>query len=98
MTVPSGTLAVVNVEIDLKTAHEGHIYDVESSQASTTEHPNKVLILTIYKVANACATESTCMLINLITDDIHLTKGEMLGFLIETDIELDEIIMIYQGY
>ena len=51
-TVPSRTLAVVNVQIDMKKVHKGHIYDVQPNQAHTDTHLNMVLMPTMYKVDN----------------------------------------------
>ena len=45
----------------------------------------------MFKVDSACATEVICILINLVTEDIYLTKGEMLRSLIQMHIELNEI-------
>ena len=56
-----------------------------------------VLIPIIYKVDNTCATEVPFILLNLSTEDIHLTKGEMLEFLVKTGKALDEITNI-AGY
>ena len=50
-----------------------------------------VLILTIHIVNSVSADRIPCVLINLSTQDLHLAKDEMLRFLIETDIELDEM-------
>ena len=62
-TVPPRTLAVINVQVDLKAAWEGHIFYVQPSQVYINEHPTMLLIPTIYKVDSACATIVTCMLI-----------------------------------
>ena len=80
--LPSRTLSVVSIQIDLKTVH-GHIYDVNPIQAHKDEHPNMMLIPIIHKVDSACANVIPCVLINLSTEDIHLTKDEMSGFLLE---------------
>ena len=42
----------------------------------------------------ACTTEVSCVLINIPTEDIHLAKGEMVGFLIQTVTELDEVTTV----
>ena len=89
--VPSRILAVVNVHIHLKTVHKRHIYDVQPSQVHADDHSNIVLIPTIYKLGNTSASEIPCVFINLSTEDIHLNKGEIKGFLIEITIKLDEI-------
>ena len=62
---------MVNGQTDLNTFHEGHIYDVQPNQAHINEHPSMVLIITIYKVDNAWATEDACLLINSATEYIH---------------------------
>ena len=61
--------------------HEGHTYDVQTSQAHITEHHNIVLIPTIHKVDNAFANEIPYIPINLYSNDIHLVSVEMLGLL-----------------
>ena len=77
--------------MDIKTVHEGCIYDVKLSQAHINEHPSMVLLPTIYNIDNGCTPEVPCVLITLATEDIPLTEDEMLGFLIENNIELDGI-------
>ena len=89
--VPPMTSAVVNVHVDLKTVHEYHIYDVQPSQTDTDEYCNMVLIPPIYIVEKAWDTEVLYILIKPAGEDTHLKKCETLGFLIETDIELDNI-------
>ena len=74
----------------MKTVQEGHLYDVQPSHTHINEYPNMVLIPTIYKVDSPCAATVPCVLINLATGDICLTKGKMLGFLVEMDIELNK--------
>ena len=88
---------MINVQIGLKSIHEGYFYDLQPSQTHINEHPNMVLISTIYKLEKVCATEILCVLINTSSKDMHLTKGETVGFSIETSIKLDEITTV-TGY
>ena len=45
--------------------------------------PPQPLIPTIFKVDNAYTYDIPCVLISLSTEDIYLTKGEILRFVIE---------------
>ena len=57
------------------------------------EYPNMILISTINGIEGVGTTSTIpCKLLNFTTDDIFLMKDEMIGSLIETDIELNEIV------
>ena len=73
-SLPPRTLAVINVHIDLKSIHEGYIYDVKPSQAYINELPNTVQIPTMYEVEKACSTEVPCVVINLSTKNTHSNR------------------------
>ena len=81
--IPPRTLVVINIHIDLMSIHEDFICDVQSSWTHINAYPNIFLIPTNYQVDKACATEVSCVLINLYIGDIHITKVKMVRFLID---------------
>ena len=78
-TILPRTLAVVNSEVNLKTVQEGHLNDVQCSQAYINDHLNTILIPKAYMIENAFAATIPHMILNLATEEVNLTKGDMLS-------------------
>ena len=90
--IPGRNLAVVSVLLDTKTLQENQVYEVKSNLLLTNEHPNLVLPM-LHIVQKEKHDNIPIALINLNEDEkIFLKKGEILGYLEPSPIEITEIV------
>ena len=80
MTLPGRSLAVVCVCNDLEPDQSGQIYEVEQSQLLNDKYPNLCIIPMIHNVDVHKTENVPLVVINLLTDDVYLLKGEGYGF------------------
>ena len=75
------TLAVIQVNNDLEPKQSGQIYEIEPNYFLIEEYPNFYIVPMIQNV-DICKTENVpLVVINFSTDDISLSKGEIMGFM-----------------
>ena len=91
--IPGRNLAFVSVLLDAKTLQENQVYEVKSNPLLTNEHPNLVVLPMLHLVQRERHDSVPVALINLNEDErIFLKKGEILGCLEPSPIEMNEIV------
>ena len=92
MTLPGQSLIVVCVQNNLEPNQSGQIYEIEPSQCLKEEYPNLCIIPMIHN-AEVHKTENVpLVVINLSTDDVCLSKGEVMGFMQNQSLDISEIV------
>ena len=92
MTLPGRSLIVVCVCNNLEPDQSGQIYEIEPSQYLKEEYPNLCVIPRIHN-ADVYKTENVpLVVINLSTDDVYLSKGEIMGFMQNQSLDISEIV------
>ena len=78
--LPGRTLAVIQVNSNLKPEHSGQIYEIEPNVSLFEEYPNLYIVPMFCNVATYTAESVPLVLINFSVDDISFLKGEIVGF------------------
>ena len=93
INIPGRNLAVVSVLLNTKTLQENQVYEVKPNLPLTNEHPNLVVLPMLHLVQKEKHDSIPVALINLNEDErIFLKKGEILGCLEPSPIEITEIV------
>ena len=80
MSLPGRTLAVIYINNNLSPEQSGHLYEIEPNYLLTNEYPNLCIIPMIHNVDLHKTENVPLVVINLLTDNIYLSKGEIMGF------------------
>ena len=91
VTIPGRTLAVVCVYNNLIPNQSGYIYEVEPSNSLYEKYPNICVIPMIHNVDIHKTENVPLVIINLLSDDIYLLKGETMGFMQIQSLDISEI-------
>ena len=98
INIPGRNLAVVSVLLDTKTLQENQVYEVKPNLLLTNEHRNLVVLPMLHLVQKEKHDSIPVALINLNEDErIFLKKGEILGCLEPSPIEITEIVKEESG-
>ena len=81
ITLPTRSLAVVCVHNNLEPDQSRQLYEIELSQCLNEKYPNLGIIPMIHNVDIHKTENVPLVVINLSTDDIYLSKGEIMGFM-----------------
>ena len=93
INIPGRNLAVVSVLLDTKALQNNQVYEVKPNLLLTNEHPNLVVLPMLHLVQKEKHDSIPVALINLNEDErIFLKKGEILGCLEPSPIEITEIV------
>ena len=93
INIPGRNLAVVSVSFDTKALQENQVYEVKPNLLLTNEHPNLVVLPMLHILQKEKYDSIPVALINLNGDEkIFLKKGEILGCLEPSLIEVTEIV------
>ena len=92
MTLPRRSLAVVCVCNDLESEQSGQIYEVEPSHLLSDGYPNLYVIPMIHNVDVHKTENVPLVVINFSTDDVYLSKGEIMGFMQNQSLDISEIV------
>ena len=93
INIPGRNLAVVSVLLNTKTLQENQVYEVKPNLLLTNEHPNLFVLPMLHLVQKEMHDSIPVALINLNEDErIFLKKGEILGCLEPSPIEITEIV------
>ena len=85
---------MVSVLFDTKALQENQVYEVKSNFLLTNEHPNLVVLPMLHVVQKEKHDNIPIALINLNEDEkTFLMKGEILGYLEPSPIEITEIVL-----
>ena len=79
--LPGRSLAVICVSSNLEPDQSGQIYDIEPSQYLNETHPNFSVIPMIHNVDMHKTENVPLVVVNFSTEDIHLLKGEVMGYM-----------------
>ena len=92
ISFPGRSLIVVCVGNNLKPDQCGQIYEIEPSQYLKDEYPNSCIIPMIHNVDVHKTDNVPLVVINLSTDDVYLSKGEIMGFMQNQSLDISEIV------
>ena len=81
ISIPGRMLAVIQVNNSLTQEQSGHLYKVEPNYLLTNEYPNLCIVPTIHNVDLHKTENVPLVVINFSIDNIHLSKGEVMGFM-----------------
>ena len=86
------TLGVVQVNNTLAQEQHGHLYEIEPNYLLTNEYPNLCIVCTIHNVDLYKSENVPLVVINLLTDNIYLPKGEIMGIMQSQSLDILEIV------
>ena len=89
--LPGRTLAVIQVNSDLKPEQSGQIYEVQPNEVLSEKYPNIYVVPMIHNVDTYVPNTVPMVLINFSIDDVSISKGEIMGFLQSQSIDISEI-------
>ena len=79
MTLPGRTLAAVHINNKLSPEQSGQLYEIEPNYLLTNEYPNLYIIPMIHNVDVYKTEDVPLLVVNLLTDSVYLSKGEIMG-------------------
>ena len=79
MTVPGRTLAVIQINNNLKPEQSGQMYEIEPNYFLTEEYPNLYIISMMHNVDIHKTENIPLIFINFPTGNVYLLKGEIMG-------------------
>ena len=89
--LPGRTLAVIQVNSNLKPEESGQIYEIKPNVSSFEEYPNLYIVPMLHNVDTYTTESVPLVLINFLVDDISFLKGEIVGFLQNQFLDIAEI-------
>ena len=92
VTLPGRSLAIVCVYNNLEPDQRGQIYEIEPSQYLNEKYPNLCIIPMIHNVDIHKTENVPLVVVNLSTDDVYLSKGEIMGFRQNQSLDISEIV------
>ena len=92
MSLPGRSLAVVCVYNNLEPDQNGQLYEIEPSHYLNEKYPNLCIIPMIHNIDIHKTENVPLVVINLSTDDIYLSKGEIMGFMQNQSLDISEIV------
>ena len=90
--LPGRSLEVICVSSNLEPDQSGQIYEIEPSQYLNETHPNLCVIPMIHNVDMHETENVPLVVVNFSTEDIHLSKGEVMGYMQNQFLDISEII------
>ena len=92
MTLPVRTLADIYMNNNLSPEQSGHLYEIKPNYLLTIEYPNICILPMIHNVDLHKTENVPLVVINLLTDSIYLSKGEVIGFMLSQSLDICEIM------
>ena len=93
ITIPGRRLALIDVSVNIDESMDEEMFELRPNFLFTTEHPNVIIIPMLHKVKGIKQRHIPLALLNLAEgESIFLKKGEILGHLEPSSIEIGEII------
>ena len=92
VTIPGRMLAVVCVYNNLVPNQSGYIYESKPSSTLYEKYPNVCVIPMIYNVDVHKTENVPLVIINLLSDEIYLSKGETMSFMQIQSLDISEIM------
>ena len=91
VSLPGRTLAVIHVNNNISQEQSDHLYEIESNYLLTNRYPNLYIVPTIHNVDLYKTENVPLVVINFLTDNIYLSKGEIMGFMWSQSLDISEI-------
>ena len=79
--LPGRTLAVIQVNSELKPEQNSQVYVVQPNEVLSEKYPNIYIVPMIHNVDTYTPDTVPLVIINFSIDDILISKGEIMGFL-----------------
>ena len=92
MTLLGRTLAIIQVNNVLEHEQSGQMYEIEPNYFLTEEYPNLYVVPMIHNVDIHKTENVPLVIINFLTDDIYVLKGENMGFMQDQSLSISEIV------
>ena len=92
VTLPGRTLAVVCVYNNLVPNQSGYIYEIEPSSTLYEKYPYICVIPMIHNVDVYKTENVPLVVINLLSDEIYLSKGDTMGFMQIQSLDISKIM------
>ena len=92
MILPGRTLAIIQVNNDLEPKQSGQIYEIDPNCFLTEEYPNLYIVPMIHNMDIHKMENVPLVVINLLADDISLSKGEVMGFIKTQSLDISKIV------
>ena len=92
MTLPGRTLAIIQVDNDLKPEQNEQMYEIEPNYSLTEEYPNLYIIPMIRNVDVHKTEHVPLVIVNFSTDSVYLSKGEIMGCMQNQSLDISEIV------
>ena len=92
MTLPGRTLAIIYVNNNLKPEQSGQMYEIEPNYFLTEEYPNLYIIPMMHNVDIHKTENVPLVVINFLTDNVYLSKGEIMSFMQDQSLNISEIV------
>ena len=92
MILPGRTLAVIYMNNNLNPEQSGHLYEIKPNYLLTNEYPKLCILPMIHNVHLHKTENVPLVVINLLTDSIYLSKGEVMGFMQSQSLDISEIM------
>ena len=89
--LPGRTLAVIQVNSELKPEQTGWVYEVQPNEVLSEKYPNIYVVPMIHNVDTYIPDTVPMVIINFSIDDVSISKGEIMGFLQSQSIDISEI-------
>ena len=92
ISLPGRTLAVIHRNNNLTQEQSGHLYEIKPNYLLTNEYPDLYIVPTIHNVDLHETENVPLVVINFSTDNIYLSKGEIIGFMQSQHLDIFEIM------
>ena len=92
LTIPGRTLAIVHVCNNLDPNQSGCLYEIEPYVMLNEKYPNLCIIPMIHNIDVHRTEHLPLVVINFVSDDVYLLKGETMGFMQIQSWEISEIM------
>ena len=89
--LPGRTLAVIQVNSELKPEQIGQVYEVQPNAVLSDKYPNIYVVLMIHNVDTCMPDTVPMVIINFSIDDVSISKGEIMSFLQSQSRDISEI-------
>ena len=92
MSLLGRTFAVIYINNNLSPEQSDHLYEIEPSYLLNNEYPNLCIIPMIHNVDIHKTENVPLVVINLSTDNIYISKGQIMSFMQSQPLDISEIV------
>ena len=91
ITLPGSILAVVHMNNNPNPEQSGQLYEIEPNYLLTNQYPNLCILPMIHNVDIHKTEGVPLVVVKFLTDNIYLSKGEIMGFMQSQSLDISEI-------